>query len=259
MPTLGDEFRAAREARHLSLSDVAEQIHIRSVYLESIERGDWTSIAAPVYVRGFLRSYARFLGLDAEEAVAAYNVILGESGVPLDPVYPDTASRGPSVWVWIAGIAALGLVAFVAYNYYQFQSAQNAAPPERHAALATAKPVARAASTAKPAMLASKPAPGTSAAASGAPGSPEPIASGSVANSVAVRVSSDSWMRVVVDGKQMLEAIVPAGTTKTFVGKSVTIRAGNAGGVSVTAGGKDVGILGARGDVVERTFSLAQQ
>ena len=70
---LGERFRAAREARGLSLSDVAEQIRIRSVYLAAIEDENWNAIGAPVYVRGFLRTYARFLGIDPEEAVAAFN------------------------------------------------------------------------------------------------------------------------------------------------------------------------------------------
>ena len=55
----------------MSLSDVAEQIRIRSVYLAAIEEENWSTIGAPVYVRGFLRTYARFLGFDPEEAVAA--------------------------------------------------------------------------------------------------------------------------------------------------------------------------------------------
>src|SRR5579859_8014974 len=73
MPSLGERFRAAREARGLSLSDVAEQIRIRSVYLGAIEDENWTAIGAPVYTRGFLRTYARFLGLDPEEVVEQFN------------------------------------------------------------------------------------------------------------------------------------------------------------------------------------------
>ena len=73
MPALGERFRAAREARGLSLSDVSEQIRIRSVYLAAIEEENWSAIGAPVYIRGFLRTYARFLGLDPEEVVAFFN------------------------------------------------------------------------------------------------------------------------------------------------------------------------------------------
>src|ERR1700676_112898 len=120
MPSLGDEFRAAREGRHLSISDVSEQIYIRSVYLQSIEDEDWRSIGAPVYVRGFIRTYARFLGLDSEEAVEQYNDLLGDRpGGLASPLGRGSrpSAPGPSIWVWLAGAAALALVAFVAYNY----------------------------------------------------------------------------------------------------------------------------------------------
>jgi cytoskeleton protein RodZ len=123
MPGLGDEFRAAREARHLALSDVSDQIHIRSIYLQSIEEEDWSAIAAPVYVRGFIRTYARFLGLDPEAAVQAYNADLEATERESDgPVRVAPARRGPSVWVWVAAAAAIVLLVFVAYSYYQLQT-----------------------------------------------------------------------------------------------------------------------------------------
>ena len=71
----------------MSLSDVAEQIRIRSLYLAAIEDENWNAIGAPVYVRGFLRTYARFLGLDPEEAVAAFN--------RTQPLPQTTAAREP--------------------------------------------------------------------------------------------------------------------------------------------------------------------
>ncbi|MGB6951982.1 MAG: helix-turn-helix domain-containing protein, partial [Candidatus Cybelea sp.] len=82
---LGERFRAAREARGLLLSDAGEQVRIRSVYLAAIEEENWKAIGAPVYVRGFLRTYARFLGLDPEEAVAAFNRTQPEPPAPSAP------------------------------------------------------------------------------------------------------------------------------------------------------------------------------
>ena len=70
--SLGERFRAAREQRGLTLSDVAEHVRIRSVYLAAIEEENWKAIGAPVYTRGFLRTYARYLGLDPEEAVSEF-------------------------------------------------------------------------------------------------------------------------------------------------------------------------------------------
>jgi cytoskeletal protein RodZ len=249
MASLGDEFRAAREARHLSLSDVSEQIHIRSVYLQSIEAEDWAAIAAPVYVRGFIRTYARFLGLDPESAVARYNELLGdEPPVSIAPSsYTPPSSAGPSVWVWLAGAAALILVAFVGYNYYQFQTGSEGG------AHTAAKPVEIATPLATP-----SPATTPDEFASAAP-SAAPAASGAPKNALVIRVSEDSWLQVYVDGVQRIAELVPAGAEKVYHGKTATVRAGNAGGVDVIVGGKDVGILGAAGDVVERTFTIPQK
>jgi len=245
MPPLGDEFRAAREARHLSLSDVSEQIHIRSVYLRSIEDQDWAATAAPVYVRGFIRTYARFLGLDAEAAVAQYNELTGEvpgafSG-PLRAGLPSSAA-GPSLWVWIAGAAALLLVAFVAYNYIQFQQAGGTAA---HLAVTSAAPASAA----------------PLSQASLAPIFPTPtplVKTVAGSGTLVVRVRQDSWLQVSIDGVPKIASLLPAGSEKVYHGKSALVRAGNAGGVDLLVNGKDIGDLGAPGEVVEHSFTLAE-
>jgi hypothetical protein len=53
-----------------------------------------------------------------------------------------------------------------------------------------------------------------------------------------------------------MEGTFPAGTVKQFRGKVALLRIGNAGGVAVRVDGKDVGKLGAAGDVIERSFTL---
>ena len=129
MRALGEEFRAAREARGLSLSDVAEHIHIRSVYLQALENEDWSAIGAPVYTRGFIRTYARFLGLDPESAVQRFNE--SGSGAPPAPTAPGPAAREPSAdrgerttpspLLYVAAALALVLVGAVLYNFYSLQ------------------------------------------------------------------------------------------------------------------------------------------
>src|SRR5580704_12059493 len=94
---LGQRFRAAREARGLALSDVAEKIRIRTVYLAAIEEDNWSAIGAPVYTRGFLRTYARFLGLDPEEAVAAFNLTQPEPAPSSAPAGREP-ERGSAPW-----------------------------------------------------------------------------------------------------------------------------------------------------------------
>lgn len=249
MSALGDEFRTAREARGLSLSDVAEHIHIRSVYLAAIEAEDWSSIGAPVYVRGFIRTYARFLGLDAEAAIARFAERLPSETAPAAPVLGKSAAAGqsgPSPWAIGAIALAVLLVAFVSYEYWLYQSGAAAGPASRVATAPTAAATARAL----------QPAP--VATGSVAPAGPTPSPSGSPVpkNQLALRLTERSWLRVTVDGAVTMEGVFPSGTIRSFTGKSAVVRAGNAGGVDISLGGRSLGAMGSSGDVAERTFSL---
>jgi cytoskeletal protein RodZ len=239
MPGLGDEFRAAREARHLSLSDVSEQIHIRSVYLQSIEDEHWAAIAAPVYVRGFIRTYARFLGLDGEQAVGRFNAALGD--VPPRHAEVVTFSkpgrRGSSPWLYALSAAAAILVAFVAYNFYVLQSAGRS-PGAAVVAVASPTPLESPAHTASPVRARPKPAP---------------------ARTLDVRLTQRSWVSVKIDGTAKLEGIFPPGTRKQFHGKLAIVRTGNAGGVDLSVNGRELGVMGAAGAVVDRSLRLAEE
>jgi cytoskeletal protein RodZ len=234
---LGERFRAAREARGFSLSDVGEQIRIRSVYLAAIEEANWSAIGAPVYVRGFLRTYARFLGLDPEEAVAAFNRTQPEppgSGAAAREQAAAKPPRRSGLLLWIVGSIAVLLIAFVVYNEATLRAQQAAVAPA---------PSAAATATAGASL---SPAP----SATSSPG----LAGG--ANSLALVFSAPSWLRVTVDGNVSMEGTFPAGTAKTFRGKNALVRIGNAGGVEVYVDGKDRGKLGKSGDVVEQAFTL---
>lgn len=237
MPALGEEFRNAREARGLSLSDVAEQIHIRSVYLAQIEKENWSAIGAPVYVRGFLRTYARFLGIDAEQAVGKFNET-SAAGTPVSnassPALANPQASGFSAVLWIAGIIAAVLVAFVIYNSYTLSRA--------HRAVSVHWPTAgRSVPSASHPHQARRP-----------PAAVKPR------QTLWLRFGAASWVRVTIDGNVRMEGTFPSGTVKKFRGKRANVRVGNAGGVDVTVNGKHVGKLGALGNVAERTFALQE-
>ena len=67
----GDVLRQSRAARGISLADVEQDIRINRVYIEALENARFDLLPAPVYARGFMRSYARYLGLDPDEALRA--------------------------------------------------------------------------------------------------------------------------------------------------------------------------------------------
>lgn len=244
--SLGERFRAAREQRGLTLSDVAEQLHIRSVYLAAIEEQNWKAIGAPVYTRGFLRTYARFLGLDAEDAVTEFNASEGASPAPQISSQPSVAPYEPrpgggslAPLIWIAGVIAVALIGFVIYLYVT----PTRGGQQQLAATAAGQPTAP--SLANP-------------NATNVPGSPTPSPAPSplLAKAMTIHLTAPSWLRVTVDGNVSIEGTFPAGTTKNFHGKTAVVRVGNAGGVEITVDGKPVGKLGAAGDVVEKNFQL---
>jgi cytoskeleton protein RodZ len=280
MPALGDRFRSAREARGLSLSDVSEQIRIRSIYLAAIEEENWSAVGAPVYIRGFLRTYARFLGLDPEDVVAAFNgevpaaaQVAASSGNEHSRQAELARARpSGSYLIWIAGVVAALLVAFVVYNEVTMhrsatvvvETAVPRATPSELPSNAPSPAAALALSAAPP------PCPSPSAAPNGSPGasaapSPSPSPCPSItaeqiaalgAQSIAVVLTAPSWLRVTVDGSVSMEGTFPAGTSKAFHGKAAVVRVGNAGGVVIYVDGKDVGKLGKSGDVIDRSFTL---
>ncbi len=260
MPALGERFRAAREARGLSLSDVSEQIRIRSVYLAAIEEERWSAIGAPVYTRGFLRTYARFLGLDPEEVVTDFN---GEPARPpdsapsVDSIHPlERPSQRGALLVWTAALVAVLLVAFVVYNELTMHreggpalaSTGTATSPLPSTDVAAGSSPETQGSPAPAGSLMPTGSPAASARPPGRPGAGQPA--------LAVVFSAPSWLRVTVDGSVSMEGTFPAGTTKTFHGRQAVVRIGNAGGVEIYVDGKDVGKLGKSGDVAERAFTL---
>ncbi|MDQ2680082.1 MAG: DUF4115 domain-containing protein [Candidatus Eremiobacteraeota bacterium] len=257
MSALGERFRAAREARELSLSDVSEQIRIRSVYLAAIEEQNWPAIGAPVYIRGFLRTYARFLGLDPEEAVADFNTQAPSAATsPSAQTYapPIGERRGLSPIIWIASGIAVVLIGLVVYNFVTLQRSPRLAYQPTASSPPTAASALPAASPALPAVSPTPPCP---TAAPGSRALPCSTAQPTLGpQTLALKLSAASWMRVSVDGSVIMEGTFPAGTFKTFRGKAALVRVGNAGGVEVLVDGKDVGKLGPNGDVIERSFAL---
>lgn len=238
MPKIGDELRAAREARHLSLSEVSERLHIRSVYLEALENEEWAVVGAPVYVRGFLRAYARFLGVDAESAVGYFSATVPVPGAPA--AAPERRvrrrrreRRGPSAWLLLAVVAAAVLVGFVGYNLFELRSAG------RHVVLQKA-----------PSRLVGR--------AAVEPAEQKSFAS-AARQTLEVRLVETTWLLVAIDGATRLEGTFPAGTRKEFHGKLADIRTGNAGGVDLTVNGKDLGTMGHAGGVVERRVPLNEE
>src|SRR3954463_5036198 len=96
LASFGEELRREREIRGISLKEIADATKISKRFLDAIERNDHKTLPAPVFTRGFVREYARYLGLNAEEIVGRYNYGAAgddriEKSTHLDRLVPERA------------------------------------------------------------------------------------------------------------------------------------------------------------------------
>ena len=122
------DLRAAREAHGWSLRQVAERLHITVAQVKGLEEGDYTALPGAAFARGFLKNYARLLGLDPEPLLRTYDASNEGSGLhPSETVLPT--SEGPlldySRRVLIFSVLIVIAVIAVAWWVWSHQQAQS--------------------------------------------------------------------------------------------------------------------------------------
>lgn len=127
MPSLGEQLRAQRERKAITLEQAAADTRIREKFLKALEDGDYPSLPGAVYTRGFLRNYSDYLDLETDELVVLYQQERGggppeptakRSFKPYRPVVHHGLIFRPVVFVPVLIIAFVG--SFLGYMYYQF-------------------------------------------------------------------------------------------------------------------------------------------
>lgn len=79
MSTVAEQLRQAREARNLTVQQVVDITKIRTDHLRALEEGNFDVFSAPVYIRGFVRSYSTLLKLDVPQVMAALEAELAQT------------------------------------------------------------------------------------------------------------------------------------------------------------------------------------
>ena len=135
---LGATLRNEREKRALSIDDVSAILKISTRLLRALEEGDSASLPHPTYIRGFIRSYASFLGLAAEEVNSAVIPIPGDgtAAAMLNVYLPEASKKAsrkthaPAILLLtvIAGVLAVAWPLYTTLNTAQQQLAQPSPP-----------------------------------------------------------------------------------------------------------------------------------
>lgn len=257
MGQLGETLRQARLDRGASLVDAEHDTHIRRRYLEALESEDLAALPPPVYTRGFIKSYARYLGLDPEATLDLFGPPRAREDRPaIRPATPRLSPARPAsvrIFVAVAGLVLLLLLLVYLWTQYTsfVQSVGSADPSGGARATATAsRPAGGPTGVEAPAVTPAASAPAAPVPAPPIAAGPSPAPERGIV--VEARITERTWLEVWVDGAPQLQATLQAGTSRTFnANQSIRMRVGNAGGVEVTVNGQPQGPLGDRYQVKE--------
>lgn len=137
MASVAEQLKSEREALGLSVKDVVKQTNLKTDQVEALESGSWSSFAAPVYVRGFVRSYAQLLKLPGDELTKALDIELSvaeKSQEVGDELKPDrTAVNILMLWFsrvnWKVALPVFIFLGLVAGTYFGVQAWQKRPAP----------------------------------------------------------------------------------------------------------------------------------
>jgi cytoskeleton protein RodZ len=211
--SFGEQLRAARESRGVTLRQISDHTRIPMRYLEAIENNDYRPLPGGIFNRSFIKKYANYIDFDEVDALEGYSRTSREQGnsdeVNTSPrvsnVYTDTSSnRSPFVTLlMMAGILAiLSLGVYAALHWYQRRGTDsgNTAPIEQQ------KP---GSSTSDEVGASTAPKTAATAAAAAVP----------VSGDFKIQVKAVGlpvWVEMSVDDAKPVDAILQPGNTRQF-------------------------------------------
>lgn len=252
--SFGAWLRHQREARSVSLREIADSSKISMRYLDALEQDRFDVLPAPVFARGFLREYARVVGLNPDEVVNLYLVALEEtkgSSARVETPRPQRTKSGPSpigygLLLALAVLLFLGIAALLS-----FYAERRKEPVERRGTPENVSPLpeqqdrpggdegfsAPAEGSTDSTPASPEPAvqnlAGTTQVEGGAapPAEPEPIR-------LVLTFVQDCWLETIVDGRHRESELRAAGETVALeANDSVVLTLGNASAVAVELNG----------------------
>lgn len=140
VPECGRQLRRTREKLGLSVDDVAAELRLSGFQIQALEDDDWRRLPGATYARGYLRSYARLIGLDADQLMAGASTkeieitrrepqiaaAKREARAPEDEQDERTSeASGGLPWRWVA---VIGVVAVMAVGFWQYREAGDPIP-----------------------------------------------------------------------------------------------------------------------------------
>lgn len=286
MGAFGEKLKKTRENKKITLDDVAVSTKISVRMLRALEEEKFNQLPGGVFNKGFVKAYARHLGLDEEKTVAEY--VAASGGAP-----PPTAEdaelraiaerkekerqnrpRAEMSWGWVAVVLLVVALGLSVWGFYSRDRQNARRSSNQHEGMtapssavkvndATAQPAldAGVAGANSPTAPSASPLPQTNASPTPAEKTPAAPAASlqdtayAGTFTVLVKANDESWLTAIADGKVLFQETLPAAGEKSISAqKQIVLRAGNVGAIDVFFNGKKLPPLGEEGEAKTLTF-----
>lgn len=222
----GERLKREREMREVSLEELTKATRISTRFVEALENEDWAKLPGGVFGHGFVRTIARYLGLDEEALLGEYDLARAEK-LPLAPLKPEERIPSPPKWLPVLAVLFGILLLVSLYQAGRFGW-------RRYADYRATKKSGAAPSATQPQA---------DSIPSGAPGD-----TASALLDLSVSTSSGTRVRVLADDQLLLDNDLPAGETRHFSAhQQFEVTAGNSSAVLLELNGQAMPPLGSPG------------
>ena len=232
----GERLKREREMREVSLEELTKATRISARFLLALENEEWEKLPGGVFGHGFVRTIARYLGLDEESLLGEYDMARGGQALA-EPAKPEERIPSPPKWLPVAAVFVVLIIVIGLFYAGRYGW-------RRYAAHRAAKQSAISGSPAQ----------------SGSQNSSSPNSTGATDSSLDLSVSTSATTRVRIlsDGKLLLDTELPAGETRHFsANQQFEVTAGDSSAVLLQLNGQAMPPLGAPGS--SGTMVLSQK
>jgi len=217
---VGEILRKRREELGLGLEEVSRRTRIKYDYLKALEEGDFENLPVEVYIKGYIREYAKILNIDPEGVLEKYvQQTSPPEKIELPPIQVVQSKRPKRCYLVIASV--LSAAASVLIIFHLFVPKNPSLPPE--------------------------------------PQKETPTEATNIPHILEVIAIDTTWVSVTTDGKKTKEVLLQPGESFRVDAQSrFSLLVGNAGGIRVILDGKELSPLGARGQVMRVTIPSSE-
>ncbi len=276
--SIGPELEDARTQKGLSFEEVEQATKIRKRYLEALEREDYSILPDAVYVQGFLKTYANYLGLDGDAISLEFRSRRrsrrerlsndsepqrSELEQPLLNVGGVSGARGRRIsggTILTIVVAVLVLALVIGGLYYIGRGPQAYSETNSSAAAQDSKSNGKDQASGKGSPSDRATGKNTDPTKNSFGRTEETTIEAPSVETLQAEVSVDkrpSWLEVRADGSTSFAEVARPGFSMTFEAKhELSLTTGDAGAVKVSVNGQEVGVLGESGQVLTRDWTL---